>query len=105
MNIEPRGIKQLGPARLGISWSDGHESEYEVRNLRLLCPCASCIHEWTGESILDKRAVPLDVKPLEIKPVGRYALQFFWSDGHNTGIYSFELLRSHCGCQECPTRS
>ena len=101
MTLEPRSLRQLGPDRLGITWSDGHESQYDVRALRLACPCASCIHEWTGQTLLDARAVPLDVKPSEIRPVGRYALQFFWSDGHNTGIYSFELLRKVCGCPEC----
>jgi DUF971 family protein len=99
--MQPLSLKQLGPAALGIAWDDGHESVYEVRHLRLACPCASCVHEWTGQSLLDKRAVALDVRPSEIKPVGRYALQFFWSDGHATGIYSYDLLRKLCECGKC----
>jgi DUF971 family protein len=40
-----------------------------------------------------------------IQVVGRYALQLFWRDGHDTGIYSFELLRSLCECSECSPRA
>jgi DUF971 family protein len=34
-------------------------------------------------------------------PVGAYAVQIVWSDGHDTGIYSFETLRRACSCPEC----
>jgi DUF971 family protein len=37
----------------------------------------------------------------KIEPVGSYALQFFWSDGHNTGIYTWEMLRRACPCSMC----
>lgn len=80
-------------ARLRIRWQDGHVSEYEPRYLRLNCRCAGCIDEWTGRPLLDPDRVPPDVHPLAIRYVGRYALQFDWSDGHATGIYPFELLR------------
>jgi DUF971 family protein len=55
----------------------------------------------TGRPILDPARVPEDVYPLEIRYVGRYALHFAWSDGHATGIYPFELLRSICPCGAC----
>jgi ATP-binding protein involved in chromosome partitioning len=77
-----------------IRWSDGHRSRYANRDLRLGCPCAVCVDEWTGEGRLDPEAVRQDVRPLEIHPVGRYALQFSWSDGHASGIYSYDRLRS-----------
>jgi ATP-binding protein involved in chromosome partitioning len=79
--------------RLRIVWADGHVSEFEPRTLRLNCRCAGCIDEFTGRPILDPARVPADIHPLEISYVGRYALQFRWSDGHDTGIYPFELLR------------
>ncbi len=88
-------------ARLRIVWKDGHASEYIPRDLRLACRCAGCIDEISGRRRLDPRRVPDDVYPLEIRYVGRYALHFDWSDGHTTGIYPFELLRTICPCEDC----
>ena len=97
----PTSIAQQGPRNLAITWNDGHQSVYDVRALRLACGCASCIDEWTGEERLDDAAVPLDVKPVKIQSVGRYAIQIDWSDGHTTGIYPFRRLRELCGCEAC----
>lgn len=63
-----------------------------------------CVHEWTGDHLLDPAAVPEDIAPREIAPVGAYALRFTWSDGHMTGIYTFTLLRSLCQCPACARR-
>jgi ATP-binding protein involved in chromosome partitioning len=79
---------------LEIRWADGHESQYEVRRLRLACSCAHCVDEWSGEKRLDATTIPEDVHPLKIQSVGRYAIQIDWSDGHSTGIYSFRQLRN-----------
>ncbi len=89
----PSEIRQTGPRELTICWADGGESLYAVRNLRLACACAHCIDEWTGEQRLDERDVAEDVHPSRIESVGRYAIQIHWSDGHDSGIYSFERLR------------
>ena len=97
----PVGVAQEGPRRLGIAWADGHRSLYDVRALRLACGCAVCVDEWTGENRLDDTAVPTDVRPVRIQPVGRYAIQIAWSDGHESGIYPFRRLRSLCGCEAC----
>ena len=78
-----------------IVWSDLMESHLPFRDLRLACPCAHCIDEWTGEARLDPETVPQDVHPTNIQPIGRYALKFSWSDGHYTGLYPFERLREH----------
>jgi DUF971 family protein len=75
-----------------IRWNDGNETVYESRRLRLACPCAACVDENTGLRILKEPAVPLDVHPLKIEPVGRYAIVIHWSDGHSTGIYTWERL-------------
>lgn len=88
-------------ARLRIRWADGHASEYEPRDLRLRCPCAGCVDEYTGAAILDPRSVAEGVYPVAIRYVGRYALRFDWSDGHDTGLYTFELLRGVCPCEAC----
>lgn len=87
--------------RLRIVWKDGHVSEFEPRFLRLACPCASCVEEMTGRPLLDSSRVPAEVYPTAINYVGRYALQFDWSDGHHTGIYPFDQLRRICQCEEC----
>ena len=89
----PRQIRQKGARQLVIVWADGHESQYHVRDLRLACACAQCINEWTGERCLDPSTVPLDVHPVKIEGVGRYAIQIEWSDGHSWGIYTFPRLR------------
>lgn len=89
--------EEIGPSadgrRLRIRWQDGEVSELEPRVLRLLCPCAGCVDERSGVRMLTPGMVAPDVSPLAIHPVGRYALQFIWSDGHRTGIYPFEYLR------------
>jgi ATP-binding protein involved in chromosome partitioning len=77
-----------------IQWSDGHQTKLDFRKLRQACPCALCVDEVTGEPRLDPDSVPRDVHPVDVKTVGRYALQFNWSDGHNTGLYTFDNLRS-----------
>jgi ATP-binding protein involved in chromosome partitioning len=97
----PTRIAQSGPRELAIEWGDGHESRYDVHALRLACPCAQCVDEWTGEGRLDPASVPADVRPLRIQPVGRYAIQVAWSDGHDTGIFSFRELRAACPCARC----
>jgi ATP-binding protein involved in chromosome partitioning len=93
----PARIGQSGPRQLAITWQDGVESIYEVRALRLACACAQCVDEWTGQQRLDPSSVPEDVHPRRIEPVGRYAIQFEWSDGHSAGIYSFRRLRELAG--------
>ncbi|MEN8375571.1 MAG: DUF971 domain-containing protein [Gemmatimonadota bacterium] len=88
-------------ARLRIVWKDGHASEYTPRLLRLECRCAGCVEEMTGRALLDPGRIPADIYPLEISYVGNYALRFHWSDGHRTGIYPYELLRTLCPCDVC----
>lgn len=99
---------QIGPTEdqkaLRIRWQDGHISEYAPKYLRLNCPCAGCVDELTGQRTLQPGSVPDDVFPKAIHYVGRYALQFVWSDGHDTGFYTFETLRALCTCAECRIR-
>ena len=92
-SITPTRIHQRGARELAITWSNGDESVFEVRALRLACACARCVDEWSGEGRLDPTTVPEDVHPLRIESVGRYAIQIHWSDGHDSGIYPFRRLR------------
>jgi DUF971 family protein len=75
-----------------ISWNNGREVTYPARFLRMSCPCAACVEEMTGRRMIDETSVAADVHPVSIHPVGRYAIQILWSDGHQTGIYTWERL-------------
>ena len=88
----PEDVKLMGKL-VEIVWDDKHVSRFPSRDLRLNCPCAVCVEEWTGKKLLDSSSVPLDIVPTEVTAVGRYALQFYWSDKHRSGIYPFALLR------------
>ena len=99
--LEPQDMEWLDKGVLGIPWSDGHKGIYPVRYLRQHCPCAACVDEWTGERRLKSEDVPVLIMLQDIESVGRYAFQFTWSDGHDTGIYSYSLLRKLCQCDIC----
>lgn len=97
----PKTISRFGLHDVLVDWSDGHRSLFRARELRLGCRCASCVEEMTGRNLLEPASVALDVHPLAIEPVGRYAVHFSFSDGHTSGITTFEHLRSLCRCAEC----
>jgi len=103
---EPPVAKNIELTDQGITvkWSDGHESVYDARYLRLNCGCAECVEEWTQRMILDPATVPTDIRAEDYLKVGRYAVQFLWSDTHYTGIYPFDVLRDLCRCDECKSR-
>ena len=63
--------------------------------------CAACVDEFTGARRLDPATVPADVHALTTGTIGRYALNFRWSDGHDSGIYTYARLRSLCECPQC----
>jgi ATP-binding protein involved in chromosome partitioning len=79
---------------LHVEWTAGAaEVFYPACELRLACPCAMCIDEMTGRPLLQPASVPTDIRPLSIALVGTYGLRIAWSDGHGTGIYTFDRLR------------
>ncbi|MBI4083990.1 MAG: DUF971 domain-containing protein [Candidatus Lambdaproteobacteria bacterium] len=78
---------------LTVEWRDGVIAHYPFFALRAACPCAGCVDELTGTRTLKEENIPKDVTVRTAEYVGNYALQFFWSDNHNTGIYSFRYLR------------
>jgi len=96
-------------AVLSLHWDDGHLSEYPFAGLREACPCAECRG---GHANMGGPADPsvFDLIPLSpaksyvmtrILPVGHYALQPEWSDGHSSGIYAWGYLRDLCPCAIC----
>ena len=96
---------------LEIDWQDGHRSAWGFAWLREACPCATCLEERKaqGRKAGEPKKKPADLlpmytppaKPASAQPVGRYAIQFNWLDGHSGGIYSWEYLRRVCQCREC----
>ncbi|MBI4298407.1 MAG: DUF971 domain-containing protein [Chloroflexi bacterium] len=97
---EPARV-EIKPEGIAIVWDDGHISLYAHKYLRINCACAGCIEEWTKRQLLDPITVPADIQAVDYMEVGRYALQFLWSDTHYTGIYPYETLRALCPCAEC----
>jgi ATP-binding protein involved in chromosome partitioning len=99
----PMPVEIVGLLRSTVTftWEDEHQSVYPARELRLRCRCAACVEEMTGQPLLDPKTVPENVRARAINLVGQYAIQIDWSDGHNTGIYNFRMLREGCPCEEC----
>jgi DUF971 family protein len=100
----PTQIRLSTPEKLAITWDDGHESEISLQTLRNQCPCAGC----QGETVLLRtyKPQPSPVLPgkytiLNLETIGHYALQISWEDGHNTGIYPWQILRAMCECNLC----
>ena len=94
MVIQPVQIVEESDSELSIEWSDGSQSRYTAAQLRRACPCAACVNEWTGEKMLKPESVPDSLTLNGTSLVGRYALNFHFSDGHETGLFSFEYLRN-----------
>lgn len=90
----PIGFLRRDPRTLSILWEDGHRDDFDVRDLRLACHCALCVEEMSGRILLDPKTIRSDVSPRQIVSMGNYAIQFNWSDGHNSGIYPFNDLRA-----------
>jgi DUF971 family protein len=87
---------QESDSALRVTWADGRVCLYEASRLRRVCPCAQCVNEFTGERVLKPESVPDTLTINDVDIVGRYALNFRWSDGHDSGIYSFRYLRALC---------
>ncbi|NNM29664.1 MAG: DUF971 domain-containing protein [Akkermansiaceae bacterium] len=95
MKAELTNIAMVG-SEVALAWSDGTETYVTLEKLREACPCAGCQGEpdalgrvVTPPRNYNERSFTL----VRYETVGGYALQFFWADGHNTGIYSYPYLR------------
>lgn len=92
----PLKIEPAGPREMLIAWSDTERAIVPYHALRLHCPCAGCVNEITGERMIGPKDIALDVRPLGVELVGRYAIKIQWSDQHSTGMYTFDRLREIC---------
>lgn len=99
VGADPEHISISKSKGIKIDWKDGTTSEYELRYLRHHCPCAVC----TGAHGTPPEAPPIEPTPFQmyaaplrivsVEPAGNYAIHIAWSDGHKSGIYSYEHLR------------
>ena len=96
--IEINHVKSAGVVR--VTWDDGHVGEYGHEYLRGYCPCALCQGHGAQRKFISVPGAALQ----EIRAVGNYAIEFRWHDGHSTGIYTYEYLRSICPCAACKER-
>jgi DUF971 family protein len=95
--MRPRSYQVLGDL-LVVIWDDDHESYFPLEKLRRACPCASC----SGEPDLfgrmygggPQRYMPHSFSLASVEPVGNYALQLNWADGHSYGIWTYDRLRA-----------
>lgn len=91
---EPPEILIVQPSILSIRWKTGQEQQVQVCDIQKKCGCANCIDEISGKRLLDPSSVRPDVGLISMKKIGRYGMQFQFTSGCSTGIYSYEILRS-----------
>ncbi len=104
-------VKKSEGTGVEIDWKDGHKSSWNFAWLRNACPCATCNEERQKSgrepgTPKPRPSGPLVMyeappRPLEVSPVGKYAVRFKWNDGHESGIYSWDYLRRVCHCDAC----
>ena len=102
----PETLEREGPAGLVIGWSDGTRRRYTAGALRAACPCATCREKKSAEaskpaagSKIKSISLPVltvqEARPTAIEhmqPVGNYAYNIEFSDGHDSGIFTFDYL-------------
>ena len=98
--MRPTKIELLPSDGLAIEWDDGQRREYAFRELRDACPCATCREKRSEPQQAASSLLPIlspeEARPLKVqgmRPIGQYAYNIQFSDGHDTGIYTFEFLR------------
>ena len=95
MPLDLQRVELIGQ-ELAIQWKDGEETFLSLETLRRACPCAGCGGEPDVLGQVDRPSVQYSRESFRLEgfaPVGGYALQLRWGDGHSTGIYSFAYLR------------
>jgi DUF971 family protein len=107
METQPAKLSRTADDQLAIEWSDGQRRIYSFRELRDACPCATCREKRSQPAPLLPVLKPEEARPLKVlgmTPVGHYAYSIEFSDGHDTGIYPFKLLRE-LGREDSATKS
>lgn len=95
MSQTPTRIGRRDPAKIELDWADGTRTIFRAAELRRLCPCAHCVHELTGQRLLDPASVAENLTQAGVELVGNYAIAVRFSDGHSTGIFPWPFLREN----------
>lgn len=103
--MQPVDMQVVG-TELAVKWSDGGEDFVALETLRRFCPCAGCL----GEKDIFGKTYRAPERPYgpgafevaRFLPVGGYAVQFVWRDGHNTGLYTWEWIRRVASASKGP---
>lgn len=113
LQIDPEHIAISKSKGILIDWHDGHHSNLPLALLRDECPCATCTGahgtepqktEYSKEAAAPPSPFKMftpTLKMLDVEAVGNYAIKINWSDGHSTGLYTWEHLRKICPCDAC----
>jgi DUF971 family protein len=100
--IAPTRVDIEPGAAVVVSWGDGHVSRYEIVALRRACPCAQCSElRHQGVAVWPRTGAPEALKAEKAELVGAWGISLFWNDGHETGVYAWDRLRSWCPCGVC----
>ena len=92
--ITPTNINNLAEeGSLEVVWPDALTARLPFRDLRNACNCAHCVHELTGQKLVRLTDIPTDIHIAKMDLVGAYALRIKWSDGHDTGLFTWDRLR------------
>ena len=97
---EPQSL-EIESDGVHVLWDDGHQGYYPHWYLRAACQCADCKKSAGYNRVLFYEGVVQDVQALDWRQIGKYAIEFLWSDGHEMGVYAFETLRQICRCRRC----
>jgi len=92
-STQPKVIERSVPGQVKIEWGDDTTSLFTAADLRRVCPCAGCVSEATGIRTHDPATVADNLEQSDLKLIGNYAISMQFSDGHTTGIFTFEALR------------
>ncbi|WP_236625166.1 DUF971 domain-containing protein [Rhodopirellula sp. SWK7] len=108
VTYSPTSIERIGETGIQITWSDGATTQWTAQQLRDACPCATCrekhgkLHGDEDDAPSQPKLIGLPVlsaaeaQPTRIEamqPVGTYAYNIAFSDGHNSGLFTFARLR------------
>ena len=85
---------QFDDTKVTLRFEDGTSVSVNNRALRLSCRCALCVNELTGDQLLKEKSIRPDIAPREITALGNYAIGIHWNDGHASGIYPYETIKS-----------
>lgn len=96
MNAQPWPVKlafRAGAQELLAEFEDGRSGRVDYRTLRLESPSAEVQGHGSGPKP-PPPIVPDDIRVVKAEPVGRYAVRLFFSDGHSSGLYTWNIIRT-----------